>query len=137
VTAKEFREFKKRHKILVKPEENFDAEDDAYNRVIHRNMVHGVQTPVNTEMRDTITWQYGRDAVERARERQVRRHSPSGDTMKKRRHRPVKYTKAARGETVKPPPPQTYGDSFKINRFEQVGRYAIDDSCPARPRVDQ
>jgi hypothetical protein len=100
-------------------------------------MVHGIPTPVTTEMRDTLTWQYGRDAVERARTRQMKRHLATTDIVKRKVTQGVKYTKAARGETVKPPPPLTYGDTFKIGRFRDIGRYAIDDFCPARPRPDE
>jgi hypothetical protein len=133
VTAKEFRDFKKRHEILVRPEENYDAANDAYNRVVRREMIHGITTPVSTEMLETITWQAGRDAVERGRARQAKRHgSPAGIGKKKIRDG-VKRTKAARGETVKPPPSQTYGDAFKIARFRDIDHYAIDDTCPAQP----
>jgi hypothetical protein len=133
VTAKEFRDFKKSHEILVKPEENYDAANDAYNKVVRRNMVHGIQTPVSTEMLETITWQAGRDAVERGRARQAKRHAPAAGNAKKRISRGVKRTKAARGETVKAAPPQTYGDAFKIARFSNIDHYAIDDTCPAQP----
>jgi hypothetical protein len=136
VNAKEFRDFKKSHEILVKPEENFDAADDAYNKVVRRQMVHGIPTPVTTEMRDTLTWQYGRDAVERGRSRQTKRHLATTTKVQRTLSQGVKYTKATRGETVKPLPPTTYGDEFKIARFRDIGRYAIDDTCPARPRPD-
>jgi hypothetical protein len=137
VNAKEFRDFKKRHEILVKPEENYDAADDAYNKVVRKHMVHGIPTPVTTEMRDTLTWQYGRDAVERARMRQTKRHLPTDDNLKRRVNQGGKYTKATRGETVKPPPPLTYGDTYKIARFRDIGHYAIDDFCPAKPRPEE
>jgi hypothetical protein len=133
ITAKEFRDFKKRHTILTKSEANYDAEDDEYNRNVRKSMVHGIPTPVTTDMRDTLTWQFGRDAVERARTRQTTRHLPPLDG-----HKPrvvtgnVKLTKAARGETVKPPPPLTYGDTFKMRRFLAIDRYAIDDNGPFR-----
>jgi hypothetical protein len=132
VNAKEFREFKKSHEILVKPEENFDAADDEYNRAVRRNMVHGITTPVSTEMKETITWQAGREAVERARARQARRHRGTVSALKKRPMEGVKLTKAARGHMVKPPPPLTYADTFKLARFRNIDHWAIDDTCPAR-----
>jgi hypothetical protein len=131
VTAKEFREFKKGHAILVRAEENFDAADDEYNKVVRRALVHGITTPVSTEMRETLTWQAGRDAVERARSRQATRHLPSVEIVKRRSWQGVKLTKGARGETVKGSPPRTHGDDYKIPRFRDIGRYAIDDTCPA------
>jgi hypothetical protein len=128
VTAREFRDYKKRHTILTKPEANYDAEDDEYNKNVRRSMIHGMPTPVTTDMKDTLTWQYGRDAVERGRERQTIRHLPSIDGNKSRViSGAVKLTKAARGETVKPPPPLTFGDTYKMRRFLEIDRYAIDD----------
>jgi hypothetical protein len=133
VTAREFRDFKKRHTILTRTEANYDAEDDEYNKNVRRSMIHGIPTPVTTDMRDTLTWQFGRDAVERARDRQTVRHLPPIDGQKRRAVTgTVKLTKAARGETVKPPPPLTYGDTYKIRRFADIGRYAIDDFPPGR-----
>jgi hypothetical protein len=133
VTPKEFRDYKKRHTILTRAEANYDAEDDEYNRNVRLSMVHGIPTPVTTDMRDTLTWQFGRDAVERGRERQTVRHLPPIDGHKPRALiGTVKLTKAARGETVKPPPPATYGDGFKMARFRAINRYAIDDFGPGR-----
>jgi hypothetical protein len=101
-------------------------------------MIHGIETPVNTEMKDTITWQYGRNAVQWGREKQARRHASNQNGKKKRiATQGVKYSKAARGETVKPPEPETYGDAFRIERLKERGRYAIDTHCPARPRMDE
>jgi hypothetical protein len=133
VSAREFRDFKKSHVILTKSEANYDAEDDEYNKNVRKSLAHGVPTPVTTDMKDTLTWQFGRDAVERARERQTVRHLPPIDGSKKRGlSGGVKLTKATRGETVKPAPPVTYGDTFKLRRFADIGRYAIDDFGPGR-----
>jgi hypothetical protein len=128
ISAKEFREFKKKHEILVKPEENYDAEDDEYNKIVRRNTVHGIATPVNTEMAATLTWQYGREAVERARSKQTLRHMPTTVLLKRRAVHGIKPTRASRGETVKPPPPPTVADMFKMKRFLAINRYAIDDT---------
>jgi hypothetical protein len=122
-TSREFRDFKKTHTILVRPEENFDEADDGYNRAVRREMVHGISTPVTTEIQGTLTWQFGRDAVERAR---ARRLPPLESTKRTLTHGP-KMTKAARGETVKPAPPPTFADTFKMRRFLAIDRYAIDD----------
>jgi hypothetical protein len=127
VTAHEFRDFKKKHKILVKPEENYDAEEEQYRTVTIRNMTHGKPTPISTEMKDSLEWRYGRDAVERARSRQTLRHMPKADDLKKRVNHGIKPTRASRGETVKPPPPLTVADTFKMQRFLDINRYAIDD----------
>jgi hypothetical protein len=133
VTAGEFRDFKKRHTILTKSELNLDAEDDAYDREVRRAMIHGTPTPVATEIRDTLTWQFGREAVDRARERQTMRQSIPAESLKpKVASARVRWTKAARGEAVKPESPATIADTFKIRRFAEIGRYAIDDTCPAR-----
>jgi hypothetical protein len=128
ISAKEFRDFKKKHEILVKPEENYDAEDDEYNKIVRRNTVHGIATPVNTEMAATLTWQYGREAIERARAKQTLRHIPTTVSLKRKASRGIKPTRASRGETVKPPPPPTRADTFKIKRFAEIDRYAIDDT---------
>jgi hypothetical protein len=134
VTAREFRDYKKRHTIFTKPEYNYDAEDDEYNKNVRKSMVHGIPTPVTTDMKDTLTWQFGRDAVERARERQTTRHLPPIDGHKPRAiSGAVKLTKAARGETVKPPPPLTFGDTYKMRRFLAINRYAIDDFGTRKP----
>jgi nucleoid-associated protein YgaU len=122
-TAKEFRDFKKAHEILVRPEENFDEADDSYNRRVRQEMIHGIPTPVTTEMQRTLTWQFGRDAVERAKERRL----PPLEATKGIRFHGPKWNKAARGETVKQPPPATYADNFKMKRFLAINRYAIDD----------
>jgi hypothetical protein len=128
VTAHEFRDFKKKHKILVKPEENYDAEEEEFRKVTIRNMTHGIGTPVSTEMKDSLTWRYGREAVERARSRQIRRHTPKATDLKKRVNHGIKLTRASRGETVKPPPAPTVADTFKMQRFLAIDRYAIDDT---------
>jgi hypothetical protein len=127
VSAREFRDFRKGHEILVRPEENYDAEDEDYNRAVRREMVHGRPTPARTEIRDTITWQGGRDAVERARDKQTAR---SLDTAARptRGIGAVKQTRASRGHTVKPPPPPTHAETFKMKRFLAIDRYAIDDT---------
>jgi hypothetical protein len=128
VTAREFREFKKSHEILVNPDENYDVAVDQYNKTVRQNMVHGKPTPVISQIRDCLTWQGGREEVEKGRRRQARRHAPSTKKMRKRINHGVTPTRASRGHTVKPPAPPTHGDMFKIKRFENIDHYAIDDT---------
>jgi hypothetical protein len=127
ISAREFREFRKKHEILVRPEENFDTEDEEYNRAVRRAMVHGMPTPAESEMRNTLTWQGGRGALDRARDRQTAR---SLDTASRpaRGIGAVRQTRASRGHTVKPPPPPTQAETFKMKRFLAIDRYAIDDT---------
>jgi hypothetical protein len=132
VTAGEFREFKKRHTILTKSELNFEADDHQYNRDVRQSLVHGIPTPVATEMRGTLTWQFGRDAVECARERQTARHSTADGGKPTVVNGRVRWIKAARGEAVKQAPPATLAQAFKMKRFTAIDRHAIDDTCPAR-----
>jgi hypothetical protein len=122
VTAHEFRDFKKKHEILVKPEENYDAEEEQFREVTIRNMTHGKSTPVSTEMKGCLTWQFGREAIDRARSRQTVRHTPRALDLKKRVNHGIKMTRASRGETVKPPPAPTVADTFKIQRYVDVNR---------------
>jgi hypothetical protein len=128
ISAREFRDFRKKHEILVRPEENYDTEDVEYNKIVKRNMVHGMPTPVTSEMKGILTWQYGREAVDRARDRQTVRHMPAAEVLKHTATRGVKPTRASRGHTVKPPPPPTLAETFKMKRFLDIDRHAIDDT---------
>jgi hypothetical protein len=67
VTAREFRDYLKLDTIPTRTEGNSDAEDDEYNRNVRRDLVHGVATPVTTEMKRIRTWKIGREAIDRAR----------------------------------------------------------------------
>ena len=127
ISAHEFRDFKKKHRILVKPEENLAAAEDEYNAVIRRNMVHGIPTPVNSEMKDCLTYKFCRDAVERARQKQTIRHMPKEDELRRKANHGVQPTRASRGHTVKPPEEPSYADTFKMKRFLAIDHYAIDD----------
>jgi hypothetical protein len=127
VSAHDFRDFKKKHEILVKPEENYDAEEECFRSTQIRSMVHGISTPVSTDMKAVMTWQYGRDAIERGRQRQSLRHLPKAGDLKNRVNHGIKPTRASRGHTLKPAGPPTVADTFKISRFLAIKRYAIDD----------
>jgi hypothetical protein len=127
VSSHDFRDFKKKHAILVKPEENYDAVEESYRSTRIRSLVHGISTPVSTDMKAVMTWQYGRDAIEKGRQKQTIRHMPQADDLKSRVNHGIKPTRASRGHTFKPLQPPTVADTFKISRFLAINRYAIDD----------
>jgi hypothetical protein len=127
ISAREFRDFRKKHEILVRPEENYDAEDEEFNRAVRRDTVHGKPTPAKSEIRDILTWQGGRDAVDRARDRQTTRSLDTGARLT-RGIGTIRQTRASRGHTVKPLPPPTLAETFKMKRFLAIDRYAIDDT---------
>ena len=127
VSAKEYREFKLRNEILVKPEENLAAEEDAYNKTVRRSMRHGIATPVSSEMKDCLTYKFGRDAVELARQRQEIRHRPRTALVVSRSKHEVQATRASIGESVKPEVPPSYADTFKMKRFLAIDHCAIQD----------
>ena len=126
VNAKEYREFHKSCRINVKPEENLKAAADEYARALHRAMVHGIPTPVSSEMKDCLTWQGYREAKERAvRKREVQAaRKQVKDAM---RPKGPRHTRASRGHTRKPDPPPSYADTYKIPRFRDIKGYKIDD----------
>lgn len=127
VSAKEYREFKLKNEIFVKPEENFSAEEDAYNKVLRRSMTHGIATPVSSEMKDCLTYKFGRDAVEFARKKQEIRHRPKTAIVVSRSNHVTLPTRATIGESVKPEVPPSYADTFKMKRFLAIDHYAIKD----------
>jgi hypothetical protein len=123
VSPHEFRDFKQTHNIPVRPPQNHKAEEEAYRRDAIRSMTHGIPTPVSTEMNACMTWQGGHDAVERGRSKQTTRHS----APVRRGLGPVRMTRASRAHTAMPPPAPTEADTFKMRRFREIDRYAIDD----------
>jgi hypothetical protein len=127
ISAREFREFKKKHEILVKPEENSAAEDDAHNAIVRRSMTHGKSTIVKSEMKDCLTWQSGRDAVDKARGKQTIRHQPTIFEIKRKTNHGIKPTRASRGHTVKAREGPSLAETFKMKKFLDVEGYAIDD----------
>lgn len=128
VTAGEFRDFKKKHEILVKPEENWDAAEDAYLKTVHRAMTHGIHTEYDNGMSDCLTYATARKAKEDAmKKREIMntrsiRKQESSITKKK-----IRPTRASRGHTYKPDPPPSYADTFKMKRFREIDHYAIKD----------
>jgi hypothetical protein len=127
ISAHDFRDYKKSHVILVKPEENYDAEEEAYRVLQIRAKVHGKPSPVSTDMKACLSWQSGREAVERGKQRQALRHAPRPSDLRRRVNHGIKLTRASRGHTVKPPGPPTRASTFKMGRFLAIDRYAIDD----------
>jgi hypothetical protein len=127
VTSHEFRDFKKTHRILVKPQENYDAVEEEYRKDTIRGMTHGVLTPVSTDMKNVMTWQPGREALEKAKQKQTMRNSPKPDELRRKANHGIRPTRASIGHTVQPPSPPTRADTFKMKRFLDIDRYAIDD----------
>ena len=126
VNAKEYREFHKIRRINVKPEENLAAAEDEFARAQHRAMVHGIPTPVSSEMKDCLTWQGYREAKERAvRMRELK--TARREAREALRPKGIRHTRASRGHTNKPDPPPTYAETYKIPRFRDIEGYAIDD----------
>lgn len=130
VSAREFDEFRSSHMITKKPEVNLVAQSDDDFKMMTRSMVHGVQNHIEHEMKQCLEYQYGRDAVEQARQRQALRQkrlqSPSMNRGKMQQ-RALLATKATRGESVKPVVPPTHADNFKMKRFLAIDHYAIKD----------
>lgn len=90
-------------------------------------MRHGIATPVSSEMKDCLTYKFGRDAVEFARQRQEIRHRPKTSIIRKRANHGVQATRASIGESVKPELQPTYADTFKMKRFLAIDHCAIQD----------
>ncbi|OHS99725.1 hypothetical protein TRFO_33804 [Tritrichomonas foetus] len=126
VTASEYRDFKEKNDIFVKPEENFQVQEDEFLRYKQRQMVHGIPTPVSTEMKECLTWQGYKDAKAKAL---ARREVQKARKAKKAAVKPkgIRHTRASRGESYKPDPPPSYADTYKIPRFRDIDRYAIVD----------
>ncbi|OHT14966.1 hypothetical protein TRFO_14629 [Tritrichomonas foetus] len=127
VTAKEYREFRLQHEINVRPEDNAGAEEDKYLHSVHQSMVHGIPTPVTSEMKDCLTYQCGRDAVERAKQKQTLRHMPTPTTIKRQTNHGIKQTRASRGHSVKRNVSPSKADNFKMKRFLAIDHCAIVD----------
>lgn len=126
VNSKEYREFQKSVRINVKPEENLKAAEDEFARAQHRAMVHGIPTPVSSEMKDCLTWQGYREAKERAvRMREIK--AARKEARQAMRPKGVRHTRASRGHTYKPDPPPTYAETYKIPRYRDIQGYKIDD----------
>lgn len=137
VTAREFDEFRKDHMIPVKPKINGNQTEDEMLHYKQRQMVHGVQYHIDNEMKKCLEYQYGRDAVEKARksqERRVARESDPKYQMNNARSRRLLPNKATIGHSVKPDPQPTYAETFKISRFRDIGRYAINDRWDSPPK---
>ena len=126
VTASEYREYKQNHKILVKPEENIKAQEDEYLRYKVKNMIHGIPTPVNSEMKECLTWQGYKDAKAKALRKRARDEAKKSQKASGKL-KGIRHTKASRGHSYKPDPPPSYADTFKIKRFKDIDRYAIVD----------
>lgn len=94
-------------------------------------MTHGMPTPVTSEMKDCLTWKFGRDAKERAlakRQMEASMRTRSSSTSRRatltRASRP---TRASVGHTKVAYVPPKESDTFKIKRFADIDHYAIVD----------
>ena len=131
-TAQEFREYQAKHPIMKTAEASdasLESKENFHTRV--SNMTHGVHTPVSSEMKDCLTWKFGRDAKERAlakKEFELRstKHQirQSRKTTLARASRP---TRASCGHTYVQYKTPKESDTFKIKRYAEIDHYAIDD----------
>ncbi|OHS92910.1 hypothetical protein TRFO_40766 [Tritrichomonas foetus] len=130
VSAREYDQFRSERFIAVKPQENVNLADDEFLAWKTKNMVHGVQYHIENEMKKCLEYQYGRDAVEKARRRQEIRQQRMSSPQVQRAEiykRRLTTTRASRGHSVKPELPPSYADTFKMKRFLAIDHYAIDD----------
>lgn len=132
-TAKEFREWQLKHPIMEKPE-NMDSgieSREAFSKRV-KGMVHGIATPVTSEMKDCLTYKYCRDAKARAlakRERDAKMRKELGIKLSKQATmaRASRPTRASRGHTyIAYKPPKT-AETFKMQRFLDIDKCAIVD----------
>lgn len=128
INARDFREYRKKHDIFVKPEENWDAAEDAYNKSLHRSMCHGIHTVYDDGMKDCLTYATARKAKEDAiRKREIlQTRSIRMQATKTSKHK-IRPTRASRGHTHKPDAPPSYAETYKIPRFRDIDHYAIQD----------
>ena len=128
-TAREFRDYKLEHDIPIKQEvKTTAAEKIAFHRKVS-NMTHGDRTVIVDEMKDCMTYKTLNDAIVKAiADRQ--KNIEKAKRIKAKKPNLVtgtRSTNASRGHTYKPPPPPTEAQTFKMKRFRDINRYAIDD----------
>lgn len=129
VTARDFREFKEENYIAKKQKTKTGQLAKEKHEAKVRNMVHGVSTPVVSEIKDCLTYRTLNEALDRAvrtRELQVEKakaKSARRPTFKKA----GRSTRASRGHTVKPAPPPSEAETFKMKRFKNIDHYKIVD----------
>ena len=131
-TAKEFRDYQQSHPIMKKAEVSdagIESKEAFHKRVT--NMVHGISTPVSSEMKDCLTWKFGRDAKAKALARREYEMTSTKHQIKNAKkttlQRAARATRASRGHTVVPYKPPKESEVFKIKRFAEIDHYAIDD----------
>ena len=130
VTPREFNEYFTNHMISKAPDVSVNYVEDQEHQMKVRNMVHGVQYHIEKEMRKCLEYEYGRMAVEKAREKQRKRMEALEDPKNKNNKaylRRLLTTKASRGHAVKPQLPPTPAETFKMKRFLAIDHYAIED----------
>lgn len=128
ISAREFRDFKLEHEILVKKQEDRANYDDIEWNIKKSTMTFGMPTPPCTEMKGCLTYQYCREAKERAKASQTfRANSVSIKSPRPSLSRGLRPTRASRGHTVRMPSAPTHADTFKMKRFLAIDHYAIDD----------
>jgi hypothetical protein len=127
VTPREFRDFKKSHEILVTTQENYDSDVENFRIDKIRSMAHGKPSPPSTDLKGCLTYQFLRESIEQGRERQAALHSPHAEVSAPKVSHGVRHTRASREHTLKPSPSPTFAETFKIQRYVDIDRYAIDD----------
>ena len=131
-TAKEFREYQQNHAIMKKAEvtdPGSESKESFHKRVTE--MTHGISTPVSSEMKDCLTWKFGRDAKARALARREYELTSTKHQIKQSKRttlaRASRATRASRGHTYVAYKQPKESDTFKIKRFANIDHYAIDD----------
>lgn len=129
VTARDFREFKEENYIATKQKTKNGQRAKRLHEMKVRNMVHGISTPVHSEMKDCLTYKTLNDALDRAvRTRELQALRTKAKTAKKPTFKKAsRSTCASRGHTVKPPPPPSEADTFKMKKFKDIDHYKIVD----------
>ncbi|EAY04246.1 hypothetical protein TVAG_474520 [Trichomonas vaginalis G3] len=131
-TSKEFREFQLKHPVMKKvvdSDSKIESNQNFHTRVV--SMTHGIPTPVTSEMKECLTWYYGREAKERALAKRAleasTRARASTATTSSIRSRATRPTRASIGHTKVCYVAPRESDTFKIKRFADIDHYAIVD----------
>ena len=131
-TAKEFRDYQINHAIMKKAEisdANLESKEAFHRRVT--GMVHGISTPVSSEMKDCLTWKFGREAKERALARREYELKSTKHQIRQSKKttlaRASRATRASRGHTYVAYKQPKESDTFKIKKYAEIDHYAIDD----------
>lgn len=127
--AKEFRKFQVAHHVYVHPEEKTSELGDIVTRDIHKSMTHGIATPVTSEMKDCLTYKYGREAKENAiKEKELRQRTTTPKVSRRATLASgARPTRASKGHSHKQVEVDDHVKSFKMKRFLAIDHCAIQD----------